>query len=233
MRSPRPSVGAEERVGRVEQVRRCRRRRAARGRCRRRSRCRWSRSASARTRAGRRSSGPRPPGRCRRRASTGSWSSGDGHVGAAARRDPRHLGLVVDLLGADPVGPDAGRVDHVVGLDLERSPVSASTAGDPGGAPVAVEQPGDLGAVDAARRRSARPRRGSSAPGGRRRSGSRRTGRPRAARGAASAGISSSDLLAVDRAVAVGRPVVVAAARARRARGATCRPAWSPSRRTC
>ena len=101
----------------------------------------------------------------------------DGDVGAAAGRDPRHLLLVVDLLGPDPVGPDAGRVDDVVGLDLEALAGLGVDAGDAGGAPVAVEQLGDLGAVQRTPRRSARPRRGSSAPGGRRRSGSRRRGR--------------------------------------------------------
>ncbi len=74
-----------------------------------------------------------------------------GHVGAAAGSDARHLGLVVDLLGADSVGPDAGRVDDVVGLDLEPVAARAVDADDAGGQPVLVEQAGDLGAVDADR----------------------------------------------------------------------------------
>ena len=57
-----------------------------------------------------------------------------GHVGAAAGRDPRHLGLVVDLLRADPVRPDAGGVDHVVGLDLESLAALGVDAGDAAGA---------------------------------------------------------------------------------------------------
>ena len=40
-------------------------------------------------------------------------------MGAAAGRDPGHLGLGVELLGPDPVGPYAGGVDHVVGPDHE------------------------------------------------------------------------------------------------------------------
>src|SRR3954454_15619918 len=42
------------------------------------------------------------------------------YVGASAGRDAGHIGLVVDLLGADLVGPPTGRVDHGVGGYLER-----------------------------------------------------------------------------------------------------------------
>jgi hypothetical protein len=41
-------------------------------------------------------------------------------VRAAAGRDLRDLGLVVNLVGPDAVRPDAGRVDHVLTQDLER-----------------------------------------------------------------------------------------------------------------
>ena len=73
----------------------------------------------------------------------------EGHVRAAAGRDPRHLGLVVDLLGPDPVGPHAGGVDHVVGLDLELLARLGVAAADPGRDPALVAQTRDLGAVEA------------------------------------------------------------------------------------
>ena len=89
----------------------------ARGRCRPRSCCRWSRPACAPATAARRSSAPRPPGRSRRRPAAGP--RGDRHVGAAAGGDRRDLGLGVELVGADAVGPHAGGVDDVVGADDE------------------------------------------------------------------------------------------------------------------
>ena len=52
-----------------------------------------------------------------------------------------------DLLGADAVGEDAGRVDDVVGLDLEGLAGLGLTSGDADRAAVADEDVGDLGAV--------------------------------------------------------------------------------------
>ena len=71
----------------------------------------------------------------------------DQQVGAAARRDPRHVLLLDHLLGADAVGEDAGRVDDVVGLDLDALARLGLDEGDAGGAAVAVEHLGHLGAV--------------------------------------------------------------------------------------
>ena len=62
----------------------------------------------------------------------------DQHVGAAAGRDPRHVLLLDRLLGADAVGEDAGRVDHVVGLDLDPLARLGLDEGDAGGAAVAL-----------------------------------------------------------------------------------------------
>ena len=41
------------------------------------------------------------------------------HVGAAARPDDRQLGLVVQLLRAQPIGPHSRRVDDVLGTHVE------------------------------------------------------------------------------------------------------------------
>ena len=71
----------------------------------------------------------------------------DQHVGAAARLDPRHVLLLDHLLGADAVGEDAGRVDDVLGLDLEALARLGLEHGDAGGAPVGGEDLGHLGAV--------------------------------------------------------------------------------------
>ena len=67
-----------------------------------------------------------------------------GHVGAAARGDPRHLGLVEDLAGADPVRPDPGGVDDVRGFDLDRGAGLGVAADDAPGPAVALEQRGHL-----------------------------------------------------------------------------------------
>ena len=63
---------------------------------------------------------------------------------APARRDPRHLGLVEDLAGPDPVRPDAGRVDDVRRLDLDRRAALPAPAANAARAPVPLEQRGDL-----------------------------------------------------------------------------------------
>ncbi len=49
----------------------------------------------------------------------GSDAPSTTQVRPARRADDRHLGLVVQLGGPQPVGPDAGRVDDVGGADLE------------------------------------------------------------------------------------------------------------------
>ena len=211
---------------------RCRHRRAGRGRCRRRSRCRSSRSAPARTRAGRRSSAPRRRGRCRPRADR-QLLQRHGDVGAAAGSDPRHLGLVVDLVGPDPVGPDAGRVDRRCRPRSRTArPTRPSTQATPVADPSPVEQPGDLGPVEADRAEAlglAEDRQHEADVVGL--AVVEQVGLARVAIGERRDQL--GDLLAGDRAVAVGRPVVVARRSAGRARGATSRPGSSPSRRTC
>ena len=56
-----------------------------------------------------------PPAGAIAPACTGSASRGHDHVGAAAGPDDRHLGLAVQLLRPQPVGPHAGGVDDVRG----------------------------------------------------------------------------------------------------------------------
>ncbi len=68
------------------------------------------------------------------------------HVGAAAGRDPRHV-LLLDQLRAHPVGPDAGRVDDVLGLDLEALARLGLDRGDAGRAAVARQHLAHLGPV--------------------------------------------------------------------------------------
>ena len=67
-------------------------------------------------------------------------------MGAAAGRDPRHV-LLLDDLGTDPVGPDAGRVDDVLGLDLEAFPRLGLDRGDADRAALAREHLGHLSPV--------------------------------------------------------------------------------------
>ena len=108
---------------------------------------------------------------------------------APARRDPRHLRLVEDLVGPDPVRPDAGRVDDVRGLDLDRRRRSRRTRQTtPPARPSRSSSAVDLEPVRHRPPRTARPRRGSSGRGGRRRSGSRRTGTPTSGRAAPAPG---------------------------------------------
>jgi hypothetical protein len=70
-------------------------------------------------------------------------------VGAAARPDARHLLLLVELVGPQPVGPDAGRVDHVgrgeleLGLFLDVSHHRAGRAAGP------LDEAGHLAAAGA------------------------------------------------------------------------------------
>ena len=64
----------------------------------------------------------------------------DGDVGAAARADERHLGLVVELLRAQPIGPHAGRVDDVRRADDELVAAHGVADPDPGGAAVVIER---------------------------------------------------------------------------------------------
>ena len=69
-------------------------------------------------------------------------------VGAATGGDPRHVLLADDLLGPDLVGEDAGRVDDVVGADLEALARLSLDRGDPGGVAVDREHLGHVGAVE-------------------------------------------------------------------------------------
>ena len=61
-------------------------------------------------------------------------------VRAAAGSDDRHLGLVVQLLGPQPVGPHAGGVDHVLGADLQLGAGLGVDHARPAGAPAVLEQ---------------------------------------------------------------------------------------------
>ena len=76
---------------------------------------------------------------------------GERDVRAARGADARHLGLVVQLLGAQPIGPHAGGVDHVVGAQLEALAAERVAHADAARAPAVVEQVGDLHAVGAHR----------------------------------------------------------------------------------
>ena len=74
-------------------------------------------------------------------------------MGAAAGDDLRQLGLGVQLAGRDPIGPHAGRVDHVVGPNLQPVTATAVLHRDHRRA-IAVAtgaQPGHPGAVGADR----------------------------------------------------------------------------------
>ena len=191
VRSPGPSAVPKNVVDRLQQVVDVLRRRARRARAAPRSRCRWCRRACAPATAARRSCARRPRARSRRRPAAGPRGE---RVMCVPRLGPdaRQLGLVVELLRAQLIGPHAGRVDHVGGAHVERL------------AALAVDAPARRARGRRARagrrrrrgwrrpRRSARPRRAPSAPGARRRSGSRRTGSRSSARARRSAGSSSS-----------------------------------------
>jgi hypothetical protein len=75
----------------------------------------------------------------------------EGDVGPAAGADRRHLGLVVQLLGADPVGPHPGGVDHVAGPHGELLPGGAVAHKHAGGPAPLLHQAGDLEPVRAHR----------------------------------------------------------------------------------
>ena len=150
------SAVAEERVDRVEQVVDVLRRRAGRGPARPRSRCRWCRSASARATAARRSCARRRPGTIAP-AAIGSVAAVDDQVRAAARADHRHLGLVVELRRAQPVGPHAGRVDDVRGPHLELGAALAVAHARADRAPGVLQQRRRPRAGSRRPRRSARP----------------------------------------------------------------------------
>ena len=72
-------------------------------------------------------------------------------VRAAAGADAGHLGLVVQLVGAQLVGPHAGGVDHPRGHHLELVAGGPVAHQCPGGATVALHQPADLEPVGAHR----------------------------------------------------------------------------------
>jgi hypothetical protein len=70
-------------------------------------------------------------------------------VRAAAGADDRHLGLVVQLLRAQAVGPHACGVDDAVGPDLERLAASRLAHAHAAGAPGLLQQVDDLEPVGA------------------------------------------------------------------------------------
>ena len=229
---PGPRSTPKKRVGRLEDVVDVVARPAGRGRCRPSSRCRSSPSASARTRAGRRSSGRRRPGRCRRRARRrGSPST---TVTCVPREGAIRGSSASSWISSGRIWSAQTPVALITlsASTSNRSPVSASTQATPDGAPVAVEQAGDLGAVDADGAVAlglAEDRQHEADVVGlavveqvRLARLARRERRDHL-----------DDLVAVDRPMAVRAPSSPRPRLARRARGATCRPAWSPSRRTC
>ena len=65
----------------------------------------------------------------------------DDDVRAAAGPDDRHLGLVVQLAGPQPVGPHAGGVDDVGGADLELLAARASRTRAPTARPPSSSSP--------------------------------------------------------------------------------------------
>ena len=71
----------------------------------------------------------------------------DRDVGAPARPDVRNLLLGVDLVGADPVGPYAGRIHDVGRPDVEAPTGKTVLAAHTARPPVFVEQAPDLAAV--------------------------------------------------------------------------------------
>ena len=75
----------------------------------------------------------------------------EGDVRAPRGADARHLGLVVQLLGAQPIGPHARGVDHVVGAQLEALAAQGVAHADAARAPAVVQEVGDLHAVGAHR----------------------------------------------------------------------------------
>ncbi len=90
---------------------------------------------------------PAPGGRDRARHER-QRGAVDDDVRAAARPDDGHLGLVVELLGAQPVGPHAGRVDDVGGAHLQLGPALGVAHARADGPAALLEQPGRLDAVD-------------------------------------------------------------------------------------
>ena len=90
---------------------------------------------------------PSPAGTMQAARPSGSFVQRHRDVGAAAGSDPRHLLLVEDLLRTDAVGPDAGRVDDVVGSDLEPLAGLGVATDDAVGPAVVRDQLGHPGAV--------------------------------------------------------------------------------------
>ena len=91
---------------------------------------------------------PRPHRRWDDAPATSGRSRAKRDVRAAAGADAGHLGLVVELVGAQLVGPHARGVDHARGItsNSRRWPRRAPR---PGGATVALHQPADLEPVGA------------------------------------------------------------------------------------
>ncbi len=68
-------------------------------------------------------------------------------VGTAARPDSRHVLGLVDLVRADPVGPHAGGVHHVVRAHVDLRATGAVRAAHPRCSSALLDQAGDLEAV--------------------------------------------------------------------------------------
>jgi hypothetical protein len=102
---------------------------------------------------------PAEPGQHEDGAAPGRWNdharldgqglAGDHDMRAAAGANARHLLLPVQLVGAQPVGPHARGVHHVGGPHLELAAALGVAHEYPGGAPGALDQPGDIAAVGA------------------------------------------------------------------------------------
>src|SRR5690242_13742456 len=83
---------------------------------------------------------PPPAGRYDRAGRERQGLARERDVRAARGADPRHLGLVVELLGAQPVRPHAGGVDDVLRAHLEALAGVPVADADAARAPAVVEQ---------------------------------------------------------------------------------------------
>ncbi len=173
---------------------------------------------------GQREDRPVATGRDDRGRAEGQVPLGEDYVGAPARVDVGNLGLGVDLLGAEPICPHPGRVDHLVGAHIERATARAIDAAHPGGATALLEQLLDLAAVDAHRAEAlGLPEHGEREPHVVGLAVVEEVAAGRAPRG--QRGQVLEDLVGADRAVTVGAPVLTGSVAVTKAAvGATAQP---------